>query len=326
MALGTFIPVGESLAEAVGQARTAERLGYDAAYVNHVAGLDSLTTTAAYAAATVRIRVGTGVMPIYSRTPVASAQSIAAIDEMSGGRAVLGLGVSHQITVEGWYGQSLERPVSDMREYLGIVRAIMRGEDPPAGERFKSAFHFLGYEPRADLPIYVGALAPRMLRLSGELADGAMLWLCSPDYVREVVVPEVTKGRERAGRDLDGFDLVAAVPAAVTDDVETARAQLRGGLPLYFSLPFYRRVLESAGFGDDIAGFDAGMARNDPEGALAAISDRFLDTLAAIGSAEDVERSVRRYQEAGVTSPCLAGIPGTDFEATLEGVAHLAAS
>ena len=323
VAVGTFISVGRSLDRAVERVRLAEERGYEAAYVTHIAGRDSLTVLAAYAAATERIRLGTGVMPIYSRTPVASAQSIATVDEMSGGRAVLGLGVSHKQTVEGWYGQSLEKPVRDMREYVQIVRAIIRGEDPPSGERFHTAFRFMGYAPRPDLPIYIGALSPRMLRLAGELGDGVVLWLCNPDYVREVVVPEVTRGRERAGKPLEGFDVVAAVPAAVTDEPEVARARLRSDLIPYFSLPFYRAMLERSGFDEDIAGFDKGMARNDPDAAVGAISDRFLQTLTAIGTREEAEAGVRRYQEAGATSPCLGGVPGTDFDATLEQLAHL---
>jgi F420-dependent oxidoreductase-like protein len=324
VAVGAFISVGRSLERAVRRVRSAEELGYHSAYVTHIAGRDSLTVLAAYASATERIRLGTGVMPIYSRTPVASAQSLVTVDELSGGRAVLGVGVSHKVTVEGWYGQPLEKPVRDMREYVGIVRAILRGEDPPQGERFQSSFHFMGYEPRPDIPIYIGALSPRMLRLAGELGDGVILWLCNPDYVREVVIPEVTKGRERAGRGLEGFDVVAAVPSAVTDEPEAARARLRGDLIPYFSLPFYRAMLERSGFADDIAGFDEGMARNDTEAAVSSISDRFLQTLAAIGSAEEVEASIRRYLDAGTGSPCLGGVPGTDFDATLERLAHLA--
>jgi alkanesulfonate monooxygenase SsuD/methylene tetrahydromethanopterin reductase-like flavin-dependent oxidoreductase (luciferase family) len=279
---------------------------------------------AAYAVATERIRIGTGVMPIYSRTPVATAQAIATVDDLSGGRAVLGLGASHKPVVEGWFGQPLEKPVSDMREYVGIVRAILRGEDPPRGERFRSSFHFMGYAPRPGLPIYIGALSPRMLRLAGEIGDGVTLWLCNPDYVRDVVIPEVTKGRERAGKELDGFDVVAAVPTAVTDEPEAARARLRGDLIPYFSLPFYRAMLERSGFGEDIAGFDEAMANGDPQAAVGAISDRFLGALAAIGSAEEAEATVRRYLDAGATSPCLGGVPGTDFDATLEALAHLA--
>jgi F420-dependent oxidoreductase-like protein len=322
--VGAFISVGKSLDRAIDRLRAAEGHGYDAAYVTHIAGRDSIAVITAYAAASERIRLGTGVMPIYSRTPVTSAQSIATVDELSGGRAVLGLGASHKVTVEGWYGQPLEKPVRDMREYVGIVRAILRGEDPPQGERFHSAFHFMGYSPRPDIPIYIGALSPRMLRLAGELADGVVLWLCNPDYVRDVVVPEVAKGRERAGKTMDGFDVVAAVPTAVTDDPEAARARLRGDLIPYFSLPFYRAMLERSGFGEDIAGFDAGMAKSDPETAVGSISDRFLQTLTAIGAADEAEAGVRRYQEAGATSPCLGGVPGTDFDATLAALAHLA--
>src|SRR5918994_4542939 len=128
-----------------------------------------------------------------------------------------------------------------MREYARAVRAMLRGEDPPAdNEKFRTSFRFMGYDVRPDLPLYIAALSPAMLRLAGELGDGVMLWLCNPEYVREVVIPEVSQGRERAGKTLDGFDVVAAVPAAVTDDPDAARGRLRRDLIPYFSLPFYR--------------------------------------------------------------------------------------
>ena len=162
----------------------AERLGYESAYITHIAGRDSATALMAYAARSERIMLGTGVMPIYSRTPVATAQSFATLDEFSGGRAIIGLGVSHRPVVEAWYGQSIDKPLREMREYVGVVRAILRGEDPPQGERFASAFHFMGYEPRPDIPIYLAGLSPGMLRLAGEIADGVVLWLCNPEYIR----------------------------------------------------------------------------------------------------------------------------------------------
>jgi alkanesulfonate monooxygenase SsuD/methylene tetrahydromethanopterin reductase-like flavin-dependent oxidoreductase (luciferase family) len=160
-----------------------------------------------------------------------------------------------------------------------------------------------------------------MLRLAGEMGDGVMLWLCNPDYIRDVVVPEVTKGRERAGKSLDGFDVVAAVPAAVTDDPDAARARLRSDLVPYFSLPFYRKMIERSGYEDDVAGFDAAMQEGGPKAALEAISDRFLENLAAIGSRDEAEASVERYRDAGATSPCVGGVPGTDFDATLDALA-----
>ena len=160
-----------------------------------------------------------------------------------------------------------------------------------------------------------------MLRLAGEVADGVMLWLCNPDYVRDVVMPEVRAGRERAGKSMDGFDVVAAVPAAVTDDRAAAYETMRDDLVTYWSLPFYRAMIERSGFEDDIAAFDAGIQASDVEAAKRGISDRFLDSLTAIGSPEDVRAGVDRYREAGATSPASARVPRTDFEATLEAAA-----
>jgi F420-dependent oxidoreductase-like protein len=301
MGLGSFVSVGRSFDTAVERVQLAERLGYESVFVTHIAARDSLTTLMAYAARTERVRLGTGVMPIYSRNPVTTAMSAATVDEFSGGRLVLGLGVSHRPVVESWYGDEIGKPVREMREYVGVVRAILRGEDPPHGERFRSDFHFMGYEARHDLPIYLAGLSPGMLRLAGEIADGVVLWLCNPNYIRDVVVPAVTEGRDRAGKGLDGFDMVAAVPSAVTADTGDARAKLSADLGPYFALPFYRAMLERSGF---------------PE-----ISDDYLDLLGAIGSADEAIASVRRYREAGATSPCVGPIAKTDFGATLEALA-----
>jgi F420-dependent oxidoreductase-like protein len=324
LAVGTFISVGRSLETAIQRAAEAERLGYESAYVTHIAGRDSQAVLAAYATRTEKIKLGTGVLPIYSRTPVATAQIAATVDEMAGGRCILGLGVSHRVTVENWYGQTIDKPVREMREYAQTVRAIFRGDPPPEdNERFPTSFGFMGYSARPDFPIYIAALSPAMLRLAGRIADGVILWLCNPDYIRQVVVPEVTKGRERAGKTLEGFDIVAAVPSAVTDEPETARAKLRKDLIPYFSLPFYRAMIERSGFEDDVAGFDAGMQKGDPDAAVAAISDRFLMTLTAIGDGPEAIASVQRYQDAGATSPCIGAVPATDFDATLEALASL---
>ena len=238
MGLGAFIGVGRSLETALQRVELAERLGYESAWVTHIAGRDSVTLLMAYAARSERLQLGTGVTPIYSRTPVATAQSFATLDEFSGGRAVIGLGVSHRPAVEAWYGQTIDKPLREMREYAGIVRAILRNENPPQGEKFQSHFHFMGLEPRPDLPIYLAGLSPGMLRLAGEIADGVVLWLCIPEYIRDVVVPTVAEGRAKAGKPAEGFDIVAAVPSAVTSDTGQAKAQLRTELFPYFSLPF----------------------------------------------------------------------------------------
>ncbi len=218
---------------------------------------------------------------------------------------VLGLGVSHRPVVEGWYGQKIDKPVREMREYLGVVRAILRGEEPPPSEKWATGFQFMGYQARPDLPIYIAGLSPAMLRLAGELADGVILWLCEPTYIREVVVPEVTRGREKAGKPLEGFDIVAAVPSAVTDDPDAAREVLRKDLVPYFHLPFYRAMIERSGFEPDIE-------KADP----------FIGALAAIGTADEAKAVIDHYVEAGATSPGVGPIAKTDFEATLRALSR----
>jgi alkanesulfonate monooxygenase SsuD/methylene tetrahydromethanopterin reductase-like flavin-dependent oxidoreductase (luciferase family) len=200
-----------------------------------------------------------------------------------------------------------------------IVRAILRGEDPPAGVKWRTGFRLVGLDPRPDIPLFIAALSPAMLRLAGEIGDGVMLWLCNPNYIRDVVIPAVREGRERVGRTLKGFEIVAAVPGALTDDPAQAYASIRGELMTYFSLPFYRTMLERSGYGADIAAFDA--ARGDAEAARAAISDEFLTALTAVGDEAAVRAGVERYAEAGVTLPCLGPISKTDFEATLRAAA-----
>jgi F420-dependent oxidoreductase-like protein len=322
--LGTFISVGRSLGTALDRVRLAEQLGYHSVYTTHLAGRDSLTVLAAYGTVTESVRLGTGVLPIYSRTPVATAQQALTIDEMSLGRLTLGLGVSHRVTVENWYGNTIDKPVAEMRDYVEILRAILAAEDPPQSRKFPTRFHFLGVQPRADMPIYIGALSPKMLELAGELADGVVLWLCNPDYIRDVVIPHVREGRRRAGKQLNGFDVVAAVPTAVTDEVDGARATLRADLSPYFLLPFYRRMIARSGYDADLKLFDEAMERGDASAAAIAISDGFLENLAAIGPPDIAAATVERYRDAGATSPCIGAIPGTDFETALESLAELA--
>jgi alkanesulfonate monooxygenase SsuD/methylene tetrahydromethanopterin reductase-like flavin-dependent oxidoreductase (luciferase family) len=312
---GCFISPSRSIERAIERVKLAESLGYESVYVTHIAGWESLTVLTAYATATSRIRVGTGVVPIYTRTPATMAQTAATIDEISGGRLTLGLGVSHRPVVESWHGQSIDRPVHEMREYTAIVRAILRGEDPPAGEKWRTGFRLFGLDPRPRLPIYIAALSPAMLRLAGEMADGVLLWLCCPDYIREVVIPEVRAGRERAGKTLEGFDVVPAVPTARVEDSAEPYAAMRKDLLPYFGLPFYRAMLERSGFGAEIAAFDA--AAGDVEQMQAAISERFLEQLTAVGDEDAVRAGIGRYRAAGASTPCVGPIPKTDFEATL---------
>ena len=233
--------------------------------MTHIAARDSLTVLANYAAATSRIHLGTGVVPIYTRTPATMAMTAATLHEQSDGRLRLGLGVSHRPVVEGWHGQTIDRPVAEMREYVAIVRAILAGEPPPAGEKWQTSFALSGIGPYPDLPIYIAALSPAMLRLAGEVADGAMLWLCNPEYIRAVVMPELQAGRERAGKTLEGFAVVAAVPSAVVDDPARRTRRCAATCCPTSACPSTARCSSARASATDIAAYDEAAARGDGE-------------------------------------------------------------
>ena len=318
-ALSCLIPPRESFAAAAGYAELAEELGYDSVNCTHIAARDSFTVLAALAMRTERISLGTAVAPIYHRSPASMAQTAATLDELSAGRFRLGLGVGHRVTMGGWHGQEIGPPVAEMREYLAIVRAILAGEPPPDGKRWRSTFAFIGLTPRADLPIYLAGLSPAMLRLAGEVADGVILWACPSQYVRDVVLPEVTRGRQTAGKGLDGFTIMAAVPAAVGGDRGTVLDGVRSELHRYFGLPFYRAMFDAAGFGRDLAAYDA--AAPDVQAQKRAIGEEFIEALCALGDERDVQAGIERYRAAGATDPLISAVAGSDFSATLRAAA-----
>jgi alkanesulfonate monooxygenase SsuD/methylene tetrahydromethanopterin reductase-like flavin-dependent oxidoreductase (luciferase family) len=236
-------------------------------------------------------------------------QMAATLDEMSGGRFILGLGVSHKVTVESMWGLHLEHPAAAMREYLDIVRTSLRdGGCSIEGKHFTAHWAYSGPR-RAEMPVFISALGPRMLELAGEKADGVVLWMCSPAYIRDHVVPAVTAGRQKAGKTMDGFEIFAAIPVCLTTDRAAGQAVFRQTVERYANPAlYYRKMLDASGFAAEL---QAGE-----------ISDAMLDELSGIGDEEQVREVIRRYREAGVTLPCagpFGGHPGAaGFEATLE--------
>ena len=300
---------GRSIARAVDRARLAEKNGYDSVWISQLPNeRDTSLVLAAYAAGTERVGLGSFVFPIYTRHPTAMVQMAATLDELCGGRFRLGIGVSHRVTVEGLWGLRLDHPVDAMREYLAIVRdSLTQGSASLQGAHFTARW---AYSPprRADLPVLIAALMPRMLELAGELADGVALWMCSPRYIEREVLPRVQAGRERAGKTMDGFEIVAALDVSLTTNLEGACDVFRGRFERYASLPYYRSMLNASGFGDRL---DRGE-----------ISDAMLHELAGLGDERAVREAVRRYRDAGCTLPLVGPFAEHDgaagFEASLE--------
>jgi F420-dependent oxidoreductase-like protein len=316
--LACFLDPGRSFDEAVGRARLADSLGYDSAWVTHIAAREPLQVLAAYGHATERIGLGTGVVPIALRHPVLTAMEAATLDETVGGRLRLGIGVSHRITVEGWYGLSLDDPTGRMREYATVIRDLWEGGRADLeGEHFTAHFGFSGGGgvKSERIPLLFAALAPKMLRLAAELADGVVLWMCSPSYIRDVVRPTLDDALAATGRDPAGFEVVAAVPAGITSNVEAARDAFRAHAFTYTQLPFYRKAIAAGGHEDALAAADAG----EP------LPASFVDAMAGIGDADTVLAKVEEYRAAGVTLPALGPIRrhegGLDVDGVLEALA-----
>ena len=296
-----FLNPGAALAPALALARRADTLGYESLWVTHGAGRDALLTLSAYGAVAPRAGLGSGVIPIYPRHPVLLAQEALTLSDTSGGRLLLGIGVSHRPMMEGSLGLDMGRPLDVIREYVTVLRAALTGKVVHEGARYRVSWQSaLPRIPPAPA-IFLAGLAPPMLELAGEIADGVVLWLAAPAYVRERALPAIGRGRARAGKPLEGFEIVAAVPAALTVDRTAATALFRAELQRYLALPFYRAMLEQSGFGADIQAFDRAPGP-------AAVSERIVEALGGIGDFRAVSAFVGAYREAGVTLPAVRPI------------------
>lgn len=324
--LACFLDAGRSLDQAVERARLVESLGYESAWVTHIAAREPLQVLGHYARHTERIGLGTGVVPIFLRHPALMAMEAATLDEISGGRLSLGIGVSHRLTIESWYGLTLDDPVGRMRDYATIVRGVLdRDGIDHTGAHYSAHFGFLGYGARRGIRLLFGALGPRMLRLAAELADGVVLWMCSPAYIREVVRPTLDEALAEHGRSPEEFDVVAAVSLSLTEDPAEGRDAFRTVALPYAQLPFYRKAIAAGGHAEDLAAFDQGVAAGDLSAGLKGLSDAFVDDMAGIGDRDVLRAKVGEYRAAGVTLPAVGPLArhegGLGVEATLEAVA-----
>src|SRR6478609_11150267 len=186
-----LIPTTGDIAAVREHAAMAEQLGYDSINCSHIAARDSFTTLAGLAHLAPSVTLATAVAPIYHRSPASMAQTAATVDDLSGGRFRLGLGTGHRITMAQWHGAEIGRPLAEMREYVGVVRALWAGRDATDGTRWRSEFGFVDFAPRQGIPVYLAALSRGMIRLAAEIADGIVLWACPPSYIRDVVVREI---------------------------------------------------------------------------------------------------------------------------------------
>ncbi|MGI9623347.1 MAG: TIGR03564 family F420-dependent LLM class oxidoreductase [Acidimicrobiales bacterium] len=252
----------------------AHEAGFESYWTPQVFGLDALTAFAVVAASVPDIRLATAVIPTYPRHPMMLAQQALTANQATGGRIELGIGLSHQPVVEAMWGYSFDRPLAHMRDYLTILQALLsEGEISHAGESVTSrgAITISAEHP----PVLVAALGPKMLELTGELADGTITWMTGPTTIAEHTRPTINAGA--AAGDRPEPRVVTAVPTCITDDVDAVTDQAETDFGFYASLPSYRAMLEREGL-DKASG------------------------LALVGSFDQVAEGLERYVDAGATT------------------------
>ena len=285
-------------------ARLAEERGYETIFTPEGGGREVFTVLAAYAMATERVRLSPGIASIFTRTPGVLASEAVTLDELSGGRAILGLGTGHEGSLSAGHGMTFERPLGRMRDYVLLTKAMLRGDETLPDTKVVPIRRFrLATQPRPNLPVYVAALGPKMCQLAGEVADGVILNWATTAYAREAVA-NVHAGAKRAGRDPASVDISMYLRVAPGNADEGTRRALARDLASYAAMPFYRAMLDAEGFASATSKVAATFA-SDPEAAARAIPDDMVDALTAVGSA-DVRARVEEYRAIGVTLPVLA--------------------
>lgn len=312
----------------------AERLGVDSAWVAEAWGFDALTPLAAAAAVTERIRLGTAIAQLGTRSPAMLAMSAMSLQQISGGRFLLGIGTSGPQVMEGWHGVAFDRPVTRTRETIEIVRMIAAGERlvhegdvyrlPLPGGEGKA---IRSMAPPVEVPVYVAALGPRNLRLTGAMADG---WIGNSFFCEtaDVFFDEIRAGAATAGRTLDDVELTVSVGVEVTDDVEKAGRRHADGFAFTFgamgsaTTNFYNDAFARQGWGDDVAEVQRLWLAGNRAAAAARVPIEIGLRTNLIGPPDEIRRRLREYRDCGVDT-LRVGPMGDTLDESLDGLGRL---
>jgi F420-dependent oxidoreductase-like protein len=245
--IGSMIDVDTSLPDTVAQLERYKEAGFTHAFASQIFGPDALTLLAAAGAQVPGIDLGTGVVPVHPRHPMMLAAQALTVQWATGNRLLLGIGLSHQVVVEGIWGMSFDRPARYMKEYLSSLMPLLRGEVVNStGERVTTNA-FLPIEiPGVEAPpVLVAALGPAMLKLAGTVADGTVTWMTGTGTIASHIAPTIAAAAQAAGRPAPR--VVVSLPIAVTNDPEAARERINAALSIYPNLPSYKAMLDKEG-------------------------------------------------------------------------------
>jgi len=305
----------------------AERLGYTDAWSAEVNGSDAFTPIVAAAIWTERLRFGTAIANIYTRSPMLLAMNAAAVAEAAPGRFCLGIGTSSPAIVEKWNGVPLRNPLSRTRETIAFLRQALAGERVSMSvDSYEMKGAKLARRPDPPPPIYIAALREKMLRLAGEMADGVIINFLSPEDAGRVVA--VAKdAAQKAGKDPEAFDVAARIFVVPTEDPQVARMLGRVLLSAYLTTPFYYAFHEWLGRGDALRPVQEAWQAGDRPGAMAAMKEDVIDDILVYGNTQQINDKIEAYRRNGVTTPVIAIIPTTQdrAEQARQGVAAMRA-
>jgi F420-dependent oxidoreductase-like protein len=317
----------------------AERAGFDAVFAAESWGSDAFTPLAWWGSQTTRVRLGTSVAQLSARTPTACAMHALTLDHLSGGRAILGLGVSGPQVVEGWYGAPFGKPLARTREYVSIIRRVLARETPVTSEGPHYPLPYKGSELgkplkaivhplRPDLPIWLGAEGPRNVALAAEIADG---WLAI--YYSLAMAERynawLDEGFERRGGRPKDFEVAASAQIVITDDPAAAIEQLRPVVALYAggmgaaSMNFHADVFARMGYGAVVEEIGALFRAGRKEDAARAVPDELVDEIAIIGAPDQVRARIKEWERAGVTMLLVSCRDAAQVRALADVVEHV---
>ena len=304
-------------ADIIKRVQIAEDLGVESAWVAEAWGRDAFSMLTHLAVTTKKIQLGTAIVNVFSRTPAVLAMTFGTLDELSGGRAIIGLGSSGANVVEHWHGVPFEKPATRLREYIEIIDMIMRQEKLNYGGKvFKLERGFTMQFPtvREHIPTYIASITPKSMEQTGEIADGWIPIYWPKDKIASGI-DTLLVGAKKAGKTRADLTVAPAIVMQITDagSEEKIRDAARGPIAFYVGRmgSYYYEMLERHGFEEEVAKIKEGWAARDPKAAAAGVSDRMLDQTAVVGPLERCKEELDERRSFGVDLP-LIGMPGRD--------------
>ena len=295
-------------------AQLAEEHGFDCAWGGEANNKDPTVMLSAIAAVTKRLKIGSAVYHILGRTPATLALQAAGLDELSSGRFLLGIGSSNP-TIAKWHGQTMDHPLGRVEEYIGIVRAAMRGEKLDFRGKYFTAQNFkVAFKPSGRvIPLYLAAFGPKMSRLAGRISDGVLINMANPAEIRRIAA-EVREGARETGKNPNSIEIVCKVRCSIAQNYATARDALSHALTYYALADYYRELLVRMGFAGEVEAMRAAWKSDGFHAARRLITDRMFSSLPLVAatSALEVVEQIKPYTDAGATRIILPYVAASD--------------